>query len=577
MFRVTTTSIFLIIFSSQVQAWKSVGSSPGFGTCSYSTIQDAIDSGDSEIRVLNNQTFTENLTITDSIDIKGGFSSCLSAQLNTQSGGNTEIDGSASLGSATITIDSTSEPTIRFYNLNITGAADTIFVNGGHGIEIGDSNGIIEIHNSLIIGNTAEEGGGIYSANPPGSLTVIIEDSSVFGNSVSNRGGGVFCGNANTNVLIYGNSLVGENSAVDGGGIYATNGCYVEINSGSDLQPGSDLKGIIGNTASGNGAGIYLDLAAYLSLFGNTYGGGQYGNNTEPVTIADNISSNNGGGIYAINSSTIDGSDVYITNNVSSSGKGGAIYMGNSTTTPVTASISDSESQCWNPGKCSIISNNHASSNGGAIYMEGSSELTLRNTHVSGNRATFGTALYVSSINGSGTSAHLDGNYFYDNGNDGSGFGDSFVIRGNGNVDITILHNTIAGNDADDSRAIIGIIGSNLILKNSIISNGTETVLEQNGTNTLNFSFLIVNENISIPSATSSNDIGFVNSANDDYHLNSDSFAIDFCASAASNNKDADVEYRGWDDETVPDFLGTYDAGADESYINDIIFKNSFE
>ncbi|HOP22467.1 MAG TPA: hypothetical protein PK055_05285 [Gammaproteobacteria bacterium] len=577
MFRVTTTSIFLIIFSSQVQAWKSVGSSPGFGTCSYSTIQDAIDSGDSEIRVLNNQTFTENLTITDSIDIKGGFSSCLSAQLNTQSGGNTEIDGSASLGSATITIDSTSEPTIRFYNLNITGAADTIFVNGGHGIEIGDSNGIIEIHNSLIIGNTAEEGGGIYSANPPGSLTVIIEDSSVFGNSVSNRGGGVFCGNANTNVLIYGNSLVGENSAVDGGGIYATNGCYVEINSGSDLQPGSDLKGIIGNTASGNGAGIYLDLAAYLSLFGNTYGGGQYGNNTEPVTIADNISSNNGGGIYAINSSTIDGSDVYITNNVSSSGKGGAIYMGNSTTTPVTASISDSESQCWNPGKCSIISNNHASSNGGAIYMEGSSELTLRNTHVSGNRATFGTALYVSSINGSGTSAHLDGNYFYDNGNDGSGFGDSFVIRGNGNVDITILHNTIAGNDADDSRAIIGIIGSNLILKNSIISNGTETVLEQNGTNTLNFSCLIVNENISIPSATSSNDIGFVNSANDDYHLNSDSFAIDFCASAASNNKDADVEYRGWDDETVPDFLGTYDAGADESYINDIIFKNSFE
>lgn len=577
MFRVTTTSIFLIIFSSQVQAWKSVGSSPGFGTCSYSTIQDAIDSGDSEIRVLNNQTFTENLTITDSIDIKGGFSSCLSAQLNTQSGGNTEIDGSASLGSATITIDSTSEPTIRFYNLNITGAADTIFVNGGHGIEIGDSNGISEIHNSLIIGNTAEEGGGIYSANPPGSLTVIIEDSSVFGNSVSNRGGGVFCGNANTNVLIYGNSLVGENSAVDGGGIYATNGCYVEINSGSDLQPGSDLKGIIGNTASGNGAGIYLDLAAYLSLFGNTYGGGQYGNNTEPVTIADNISSNNGGGIYAINSSTIDGSDVYITNNVSSSGKGGAIYMGNSTTTPVTASISDSESQCWNPGKCSIISNNHASSNGGAIYMEGSSELTLRNTHVSGNRATFGTALYVSSINGSGTSAHLDGNYFYDNGNDGSGFGDSFVIRGNGNVDITILHNTIAGNDADDSRAIIGIIGSNLILKNSIISNGTETVLEQNGTNTLNFSCLIVNENISIPSATSSNDIGFVNSANDDYHLNSDSFAIDFCASAASNNKDADVEYRGWDDETVPDFLGTYDAGADESYINDIIFKNSFE
>ena len=577
MFKRISFFILLIVLSSSSQAWVSVGSSPGFGTCDFSTIQAAISAGESEIRVLNNQIFNENLSISGSVDIKGGYSSCLSAQLNITSGPKTTIDGSSVPGAATIQVSSTNSPLIRFYNLYITGAEDTQFENGGHGIDINNSNGNVEIYDSLISDNGAEDGGGIYSGNPPGSLTVLLKDSSVFGNTVSNRGGGIFCGNANTNVLIYGNSLVGENSAVDGGGIYATNGCYVEINSGSDLQPGSDLKGIIGNTASGNGAGIYLDLAAYLSLFGNTYGGGQYGNNTEPVTIADNISSNNGGGIYAINSSTIDGSDVYITNNVSSSGKGGAIYMGNSTTTPVTASISDSESQCWNPGKCSIISNNHASSNGGAIYMEGSSELTLRNTHVSGNRATFGTALYVSSINGSGTSAHLDGNYFYDNGNDGSGFGDSFVIRGNGNVDITILHNTIAGNDADDSRAIIGIIGSNLILKNSIISNGTETVLEQNGTNTLNFSCLIVNENISIPSATSSNDIGFVNSANDDYHLNSDSFAIDFCASAASNNKDADVEYRGWDDETVPDFLGTYDAGADESYINDIIFKNSFE
>lgn len=243
MFRVTITSIFLIIFTSQVQAWVSVGSSPGFGTCNYTTIQAAIDFGDSEIRVLNNQTFTENIVISGSIDIKGGYTSCLQASLDNALGPNTEIDGSVSLGAATITIDSISEPNVRLYNLEITGGTDTIFGNNGHGIEIGDSNGIIEIHNSVIIGNTAEEGGGIY----------------------------------------------------------AVNGCEVVMYSGSS-DPDTLPRGIVNNTASQNGGGVYLDLAAGLVLMGNINTGGTIGNNTQPVTLANNTATNNGGGVYAQNS-----------------------------------------------------------------------------------------------------------------------------------------------------------------------------------------------------------------------------------------------------------------------------------
>ena len=42
-------------------------------------------------------------------------------------------------------------------------------------------------------------------------------------------------------------------------------------------------------------------------------------------------------------------------------------------------------------------------------------------------------------------------------------------------------------------------------------------------------------------------------------------------------NFDADNQPRGWDDYTLGNYEGPYDAGADETYANDIIFKQGFE
>ena len=63
---------FMAMFITTAKSWVSVGSSPGFGSCTYSTIQQALDSNEAEIRVLNNQDFFENIEIDHSVDIKGG-------------------------------------------------------------------------------------------------------------------------------------------------------------------------------------------------------------------------------------------------------------------------------------------------------------------------------------------------------------------------------------------------------------------------------------------------------------------------------------------------------------------------
>lgn len=574
-------SIVILLFINQSQAWVSVGSSPNFGTCTYLTIQDALDSNEAEIRVLNDsnfsQDFIENIVVDHSVDIRGGFNTCLTASLNQVGSANSVIKGTGALGSPVVKIASTNTPTIRFYNLTLRDATDTIFItNGGQGIDVGTSNGLIEVKDSLIINNSAEDGGGIYIGATIGTLSVVITDSSIFGNTASNRGGGIFCAEDDTSIRVSGNSLIGENTAEDGGGIAALNGCSVTVDSGTDLT--GDLRGILSNTATQYGGGVYLNSGASLTLQGNKYAFGILGNNTDPVTLANNSAFSKGGGIYAINSAQIEIIDGFITNNTNSSNNGGGIFLGSSSTTPASLTMYSSGSQCWNSGKCSILSNNHSSGNGGGIYLEGGAESSILNTHIFGNRANYGTALYVSSVNGLGTTLNVEGSYIYENGNNGiNNFADNYAIRGNGDVNINLIHNTMADNDINDSRAIIGIIGgTNLTIKNSLLDNHPETILEQTASNTLQILCTVASDLSSLDFLVFPT--SFIDSANDDYHLASNSQAIDACATTVTIlDVDTDNQSRGWDDDTRGNFNGTYDAGADESYTNDIIYKNGFE
>ncbi|MEZ5472773.1 MAG: hypothetical protein R3E90_13460 [Marinicella sp.] len=70
----------------------------------------------------------------------------------------------------------------------------------------------------------------------------------------------------------------------------------------------------------------------------------------------------------------------------------------------------------------------------------------------------------------------------------------------------------------------------------------------------------------------------FIDRSSGNYHLSAVSPAIDRCANVNSNlGLDIDLEPLGWDDPNQINGAGAYDAGADETYLNDIIFKDGYE
>ena len=72
---------------------------------------------------------------------------------------------------------------------------------------------------------------------------------------------------------------------------------------------------------------------------------------------------------------------------------------------------------------------------------------------------------------------------------------------------------------------------------------------------------------------------GFINSKTNNFHLTSQSPAIDFCQEApiVQLAYDIDGESVNFDDPNIINALGAYDAGSDEWQGSDIIFNNGFE
>jgi len=568
--------ILLIILSTQSWSMVTVGSSPGNGNCTFANIQDALDSNDSEIRILNNQDFIANLNVDHSVNIRGGYASCQDAANGMTDTSNTVIKGTSVVGAAVMTITTSSDFVINLYNLTLQDAVDTIFVtNGGHGINVLSSSGSLTLWDMVIRNNTSEKGGGIYMGDGSNSVNLNIRDSEISGNSASIMGGGVYCeggDTTNNSVKLIGDSVIFENTAVNGGGAAIINNCSAFFYSGLEASDSIELYGIIGNHATQSGGGLYLDNVDYVNI--------GYPLITQDLvklaTVKNNTAVENGAGIYAINNSYVLINDAYIDSNLAGN-NGGGIYISSGTL----MYMSPVQSQCTQFNKCSILSNNKSgtSNYGGGIYINGDSNVNIWNTFIYGNRADYGTAVYVSDTLATGSNLSLEGNYVYENGDNGSGdYQDRYVVRGNGDVEINILHNTVTDNNVNDANAIIGVVnGVTMSLKNSIIHNANETVLSDAGVNLLDNRCLMVNEDTSISGiiVLSVTTPKFVDAINNDYHLTTS--GIDWCNPHGGFIKDTDNDIRGWDDPTTEGILAYYDVGADESYDSDIVFKNNFE
>ena len=230
--------------------------------------------------------------------------------------------------------------------------------------------------------NAGGNGGGIYAA---GDGTELGSDTGVLrltNNTATGDGGGMYLAEDTTGHQILGNdTLISENKAVNGGGVYVADGQLV-MNSGTISQ----------NTATGNGGGIYAGdvfVGRGGTISGNqaANGGGLYvaGDTTQLWNdITGNTATQFGGGVY-VTAARFFLRDGEVSNNTAQSG-GGLFLSENVTTADF---IPDA-------GKSISITGNQAANIGGGIYSIGGVNLRL-NAVLQNNTAASGGGVYVAS------------------------------------------------------------------------------------------------------------------------------------------------------------------------------------
>ena len=352
--------------------------------------------------------------------------------------------------------------------VNVTGSqilSNSANFEGG-GIWVDDDN-TLSVTGSILQNNTAiDHGGGIYSASPVTlSNTTVRANVADFDNNGFGDGGGIW---SDQNVTVQNNSVIDDNTAVNGGGIFST-GAFVTID-GSTV---GDTGGFgFGNTAVGevngfsSGGGIYgqtVILQNGAVVAGNSAesdGGGIWANtvtltnSTVSKNTADSNGNNsgNGGGIYAVVNLTA--SDSVVQNNTAV--VGGGIYAG-------TVQIS---------GSTASVSGNQAGTEGGGIYATGA--VTLSNgASVKGNSAgSSGGGIYSF-----GGNVNIQSGASVSNNNavvDGGG------IWAGGNVSVTggasVSLNTAAGDGggifASGANLVVNVTSGAKVNKNVAGGNG---------------------------------------------------------------------------------------------------------
>jgi predicted outer membrane repeat protein len=333
------------------------------------------------------------------------------------------------------------------------------FRHGDDAITVLDK-GQLTVNGGTFSGNTGANGGAINSTS---DYVPKVSNAAFSRNTATGYGG-----------AISNHSLTGSSVSVDGctftGNKAAYGGAIYDFGFGQDIAfstfrknmagtggaialfenlGGSLLNVVIeGNTASGDGGGVYVGEGSLLldnsTISGNhadSLGGGLYlpeGRSSMTNTDIRNNSATNGGGIYNFDSIGVSITDSTISGNHAST-DGGGVYdprFGY-------ADLTDS-----------TVSGNHAAASGGGIYNVIGGIVSLTDSTVSGNRAI---------VNGGGIynqgTATATGSKIIRNRAPGGGGGIyTFVGRGNYTT-VTLSHSVVTGNKPDNCEPPGSIAG----------------------------------------------------------------------------------------------------------------------
>lgn len=274
-------------------------------------------------------------------------------------------------------------------------------VNGG---AIYCFDGALTITNSLLENNSAGGGGGAIFND---GCTVTITGSTLRGNRATDavsRGGAIE--HQPPGVLTLAASLLQDNRAGDGGGLYIAAGATASV-SGATFRAN---RGGHGGGAENSGALTVTD-----SLFDDnsvTGSGGGLWNMGGAATVRRTAFRNNhafeGGGVNSYGSQ-VELIDVNITGNVANGGHGGGLYHGGGTLFVTNATVSGNQAS-------------DPAGNGGGVYQSSDDNLVLTNVTLANNHAgALGGGLYhfaryaiLTNVTLAGNTAAAAGNAIYE-------------------------------------------------------------------------------------------------------------------------------------------------------------------
>ncbi len=567
------------------------------GACQYSSIQAAVDDffqsplSTIEIRIATNKTYSENIVIGNAdIALTGGYANCFLANAGNGSSNQSLID--AGNNGVVLKIQGvTTRRTMSFKNLRLINGNNP--TGAGGGLLSDNSKVALLLDNVDIRNNNASHGAGIAIID--GDTDLIMKESLVFGN-VADYGGGIYCSSGSSSVNVANHSGIIANFANSplavapngrGAGAYI-NGCYFAIFTGSNSN--ASFTGMEVNSANSHGGAIYAENAI-IRLHGHQHCGSQgcLGDDSKPVSFRSNQSNFGNGAVLYAKNSDVKINAIWMEGNIGES----IIYV-----TESELIVERFLQPCWSNADCNLIENNTGTVMAGLL----NNSVDISSVNITGNNTT----VFDFNVGHPATPPLFRVESCMINNNGGNG--NDYLINFFGFVDALFVHNTIADNQADNSIFRTDFnpnisIPPLLEIQSTIIHNPLVDIYSfdeldftlgggqmhinisaciVNELNTLS-SILLINDAIIYPEGELNSLIDplFVDRNNGNYHLSGNSPAIDYIDTSQRtnvNHPDIDYQTRGFNDPIV---FGTpffyYDVGADEAIGNDFIFKDGFE
>ncbi|MFS0788040.1 InlB B-repeat-containing protein [Shouchella sp. 1P09AA] len=372
-----------------------------------------------------------------------------------------------------------------FYMRGIAGSPSGLLMNGnatitgcvsrtsGGGVTIlrrnpGDSVSITD--NAVIEGNTANQGGGIYSnvlSDGIGGDIPITGNVQIINNAAGGNGGGVFVTNNSGAVpnpgtvsLTISNTVnIANNNASSGAGVY-----FASRNPNDTLSI-TGATTFTNNQARANGGGVYAVITD-TSQANVIVDGATFTNNRASIAGGLGVATANGG--------TVTVNDTVLTSNVALTGAGGGLFVNNtSATNGLTVNVDNLTATL-----------NQAGSNGGGMFVSGTEaqiNSNVTNSRFLGNSAgqSGGGLTYTNVAN---SSVIISNDTF--TGNQAGSFGGGFFFASNlgGDNDLDITNSLVNQNTSGNEGGGLRINGGPGILAASITDSTVEdNVSEVNG------------------------------------------------------------------------------------------------